>query len=99
LVRYYAVALGPRGIRVNGVSPGTVVKRENQEFYARSEALVGVFKRTIPLGRMGTAVDVANVIAFLCGPQASFVTGQQIVVDGGVSLLSQESLARKIAGV
>jgi NAD(P)-dependent dehydrogenase (short-subunit alcohol dehydrogenase family) len=48
---------------------------------------------------MGNAVDSANVIAFLCSPQSSFVTGQKITVDGGVSLLSQESLARKIAGL
>jgi NAD(P)-dependent dehydrogenase (short-subunit alcohol dehydrogenase family) len=96
---YYAVTLGPKGIRVNCVSPCTTVKDENKDFYAKADALVNVFKKTIPLGRMGTAVESANVIAFLCSPQASFVTGQQITVDGGVSLLSQESLARKIAGV
>lgn len=96
---YYAVALGPRGIRVNCVSPCTFIKQENASFYAGSTALVDVFQRTIPLGRMGTAADSANVIAFLCSPQAAFVTGQRITVDGGVSLLSQEALARKIAGV
>ena len=99
MARYYAVALGPKGIRVNCVSPCTFIKQENASFYARSPALVELFKRTIPLGRMGTAADSANVIAFLCSPEAAFVTGQRITVDGGVSLLSQESLARKIAGV
>ena len=99
LVRYFAVTLAPRGIRVNCVSPGTLVKQENQAFYSQNEKLQNLFQRVIPLGRMGVAADSANVIAFLCSPQASFVTGQRIAVDGGVSLLSQESLARKIAGL
>lgn len=96
---YYAVTLGHRGIRVNCVSPCTFVKEENREFYSKNVALQNVFKQTIPLGRMGTAGEVANVIAFLCSPKASFVTGQRITVDGGVSLVSQEALARKIAGI
>ncbi len=99
LVRYFAVVLGPRGIRVNCVSPCTFVKQENQAFYSQNEKLRDLFQQIIPLGRMGSAVDCANVIAFLCSPQSSFVTGQRITVDGGVSLLSQESLARKIAGL
>jgi NAD(P)-dependent dehydrogenase (short-subunit alcohol dehydrogenase family) len=45
---------------------------------------------------MGTAKESADVIAFLCSTKASFVTGQKIIVDGGVSLLSQESLARNL---
>jgi NAD(P)-dependent dehydrogenase (short-subunit alcohol dehydrogenase family) len=48
---------------------------------------------------MGTALESANVIAFLCSPKAAFVTGQRIAVDGGVSLVSQEALARKLGGV
>ncbi len=99
MARYYAVELGPRGIRVNCVSPCTFVKEENAGFYKGNDALHGLFKHIIPLGRMGTARDSADVIAFLCGPQASFVTGQEIVVDGGVSLLSQEALARKVTGL
>lgn len=98
MVRYYAVKLGPRGIRVNSVSPGTVLKDENRDFYSANVELQDLFKKTIPLGRMGTARETANVIAFLCSPKASYVTGQNIVVDGGVSLRSQEALARSLMG-
>ena len=99
MARYYAVNLGPRGIRVNSVSPCTVVKAENRAFYAGDSALTDLFARTIPLGRMGTAAESASVIHFLCSAGASFVTGQEILVDGGVSLVSQEALARKLAGL
>jgi NAD(P)-dependent dehydrogenase (short-subunit alcohol dehydrogenase family) len=51
------------------------------------------------LGRFGHAREVAQVIGCLCGEQTSFVTGQDIVVDGGVSLQWQESLARELLGL
>lgn len=97
MVRTLAARLGPRAIRVNGVSPGTVVKEESRAYYDDHAALRNLIERVTPLGRMGTAEDVARVVAFLCSPQASFVTGQNIVVDGGVSILSQESLARRLS--
>ncbi|MBI3317669.1 MAG: SDR family oxidoreductase [Candidatus Omnitrophica bacterium] len=87
MVRYYAVALGPKGIRVNSVSPGTVLK----------EGSSPLSKRIIPLGRMGRSEDVVRAVEFLCSPQASFITGQEIIVDGGLSLRSQESVARELA--
>ena len=96
LVRYYAVVLGPKGIRVNAVSPGTTLKDESKEFYRANEALRQLYESIIPLGRMGTAEELANVIAFLCSAQASFITGQNLVVDGGVSLHWHESLARQL---
>jgi NAD(P)-dependent dehydrogenase (short-subunit alcohol dehydrogenase family) len=98
LGRYYAAVLGPKGFRVNVVSPGTILKAENRAFYVKNGSLRRLFQRTIPLGRMGTALEVANVISFLCSPQASFVTGQTIGVDGGVNLLSPETLAKKLTG-
>jgi len=96
MARYYAVVLGPKGFRVNVVSPGTVLKQENRDFYLNNEKLRRVFERAIPLGRMGTADEAANVIEFLCSSKASFVTGQTILVDGGVNLISTETLARKL---
>ena len=45
----------------------------------------------IPLGRIGTVDDVAGVVAFLCGPDAAYLTGQDVVVDGGAGLPSHQS--------
>jgi len=99
MVRYYAVMLGPKGIRVNGVSPASIIKEESREFYLKNEKLLDHFKKIVPLGRIGTAEEVAQVIAFLCSPQASIVTGQNIVADGGMTLQSQESLTRGLASL
>ena len=96
LVRYYAVVLGRKGIRVNSVSPGSVLKEETKEFYLQNSVLQELYETITPLGRMGTATEVANVVAFLCSPKASYITGQDIVVDGGISLQWQETLARKL---
>jgi NAD(P)-dependent dehydrogenase (short-subunit alcohol dehydrogenase family) len=99
MVRYYAASLGTKGIRVNSAAPGTTVKDEAREFYGSHPEITGLFAEIVPLGRMGTAADVAELVAFLASDKASFITGQEIVVDGGVSLLGQEALARKVRGV
>jgi 3-oxoacyl-[acyl-carrier protein] reductase len=97
LACYFAVTLGPKGIRVNCVSPSTFIKQESSAFYSANDKLQDLFARVIPLGRMGNALDIAQAVAFLCSSHASFITGQRITVDGGVSLISQESLARALA--
>jgi len=96
MVRYWAVVLGPLGIRVNSVSPGTVLKEESKDFFLDDKAISDLYRRITPLRRFGSAREVAKVIACLCGEQTSFVTGQDIVVDGGLSLQSQEALAREL---
>jgi NAD(P)-dependent dehydrogenase (short-subunit alcohol dehydrogenase family) len=96
MVRYWAIALGGRGIRVNSVSPGTVLKEESKRFFLNDRKLSELYRRITPLGRFGHAREVAQVIGCLCSDRTSFVTGQDIVVDGGVSLQWQESLAREL---
>ena len=99
MVRYYAVKLGPKGIRVNCVSTGTVIKEESKLFYLLNIKLHNLYKKITPLRRMATSNDIVNVISFLCSQKASFITGQNIVVDGGVSLQMHESLARKLTSL
>ena len=99
MARFYAVKLGTQGIRVNIVSPCTFVKAESAAYYDGQTALQGMYAKITPLGRMGTARDVADTIAFLCGPKAGFITGQELAVDGGLSLMLQDAMAREVAGI
>jgi NAD(P)-dependent dehydrogenase (short-subunit alcohol dehydrogenase family) len=94
LCRYYAVKLGPLGIRVNCVSPGTVLKEESRQFILENHDLHERLCSVNALRRLADASEVAAVIRFLISEDASFVTGQEIVVDGGAGVRSQESLAR-----
>lgn len=99
LARHFAVVLGPKGIRVNCVSPNTMIKEESKEFYKQQPKLTALYRRITPLGRMGTTKEVASTVEFLCGPKASFITGQNLIVDGGLSLQWHESLARQITSL
>lgn len=87
LARYLAVELGPRGIRVNVVSPGVVDTEALRHFPQRNEMLEEGKART-PLGRLATPADVADAVDFLTSTQAKMVTGHILVVDGGASLLA-----------
>jgi enoyl-[acyl-carrier protein] reductase III len=84
LVRYLAVELGPRGVRVNAVSGG-VVETGALEHFPNREAMLELGARNAA-GRLVSADDVAGVVMFLCSPEAEMIRGQTIVVDGGWSL-------------
>ncbi len=92
LVRYYAVSLGAKGIRINAISPLTYLKEESKHVYLGDKAKMDKYKKLVPLQRMGTAGECANTIAFLCSGQSSFITGQNLYVDGGVSVVWPEEL-------
>jgi NAD(P)-dependent dehydrogenase (short-subunit alcohol dehydrogenase family) len=84
LVRSAAVELGPRGVRVNAVAPGAV-------WTPRVAGLLGEEGRrrnteNAPLGRMAEPADIASALLFLASPLSSYVTGQTLVVDGGVTV-------------
>lgn len=99
MIRYYAVTLGPHGVRANIVSPDTVIKEESRHVYEANSELTGLYESITPLGRMGTSEDVSAVVRFLCSDAASFITGLDVVVDGGMSLVGQAAVARAVAGL
>jgi NAD(P)-dependent dehydrogenase (short-subunit alcohol dehydrogenase family) len=84
LSRQLAFEWGPRGIRSNAVSPGLVRTPLSESFYQAP----GVTERreaVVPLRAIGRPLDIANVIVFLASSRAGYITGQDIVVDGGLS--------------
>lgn len=96
MMRYYAVTLGPRQIRVNAVAPGLTIKDEAREFYYQHPQLEALYRDSTPLGRLGTAKDIAHLMQFLISDKAMYITGQTIVLDGGISLRSHWALARRV---
>jgi enoyl-[acyl-carrier protein] reductase III len=87
VVRYLAVELAPRDIRVNAVSAG-VVETGALEFFPNKDEMLESGRRRTPAGRLVEPEDVAAAVTFLCSPDASMVRGQTLVVDGGYSLLA-----------
>ncbi|EME50033.1 hypothetical protein DOTSEDRAFT_50174 [Dothistroma septosporum NZE10] len=77
-----ALELGPRGIRVNAVAPGYIDTPTNAGVVAGPEA-VAAQTRQVALGRMGTAEEVADVVAFLFGREARYMSGSVVEVTGG----------------
>lgn len=91
LARFFAVQFGSRRIRTNVISPGTFVKPETVSFYSGDDPRVQVLRRKPALLDLCTCEDVSNAIIFFLGDESRFVTGQELVVDGGASLFLHES--------
>jgi NAD(P)-dependent dehydrogenase (short-subunit alcohol dehydrogenase family) len=88
MTRNMAWELGPDGITVNCVAPGPIGDRPGA---AESRSLWDGIQPYVPVGRIGSASDVAEAVLFFCLPEASFVTGQTLLVDGGYGAALPES--------
>lgn len=77
-----ALALAPKGIRVNAIGPGSIATDMVMQLISSEEARRTVMSRT-PIGRLGTPAEIAAVAAFLASDEASYITGETVVADGG----------------
>ena len=82
LTKYLAALWAPEGIRVNAISPGYFPQKRGVE---RPDYMAEL-KRRIPMGRTGSPNEVAGTVVFLASDAASYITGQNIVIDGGYSI-------------
>ncbi len=89
LVRYFAVTLAPRGITVNSLSPGWV---EDSVLNTLPDPVVQMIREYhesgwTPMRRLGTPADIGNAVALFCSREAGWITGQLVMVDGGMGLM------------
>jgi NAD(P)-dependent dehydrogenase (short-subunit alcohol dehydrogenase family) len=80
LTRYLAAYYGKYQVRVNAVSPGGIFDNQNETF-------VNNYNKKVPMKRMGNSTDIASAVHFLLSDDASYVTGHNLVVDGGWSIV------------
>jgi 3-oxoacyl-[acyl-carrier protein] reductase len=83
LTKALARELGTRGVRVNAVAPGYISTALTDVL---SEEIRGTILGNTPLGRLGEPVDVASAVRFLCSDEAAFITGEVLLVDGGLGM-------------
>lgn len=96
LTKCLALELASSGIRVNAINPGpvytdfnrTVMSQRSQRMQITEDQLIERVRGSIPLGRWGEPSDIANAVAFLCSPQAAWITGEVLRVSGGLEGVS-----------
>lgn len=86
LTRTAAIDYAAKHIRINAVCPGVIRTPMAEELMSRNPQLEAELVRDIPAGRLGKPEEIANAVLWLCGPQASFVDGHALLVDGAFSI-------------
>ncbi|MCX5809903.1 MAG: SDR family NAD(P)-dependent oxidoreductase [Proteobacteria bacterium] len=94
MTRYFAAHAGKSGIRVNAVLPGFIIQDEHMAGFKddSNKRYREIAEFCHPLGHTGCSGDVSNAVLFLCSPEASFITGQNLIVDGGLMIQEQSTL-------
>ena len=95
LCRQAADELGPSGVRVNAVCPG-LIRTEMVELITEGGATLDSYTENTPIARVGEPEDIAALVRFLVGPEATWLTGQAIAVDGGQSVRRGPDLSSMI---
>ncbi|MEK0316142.1 SDR family NAD(P)-dependent oxidoreductase [Cohnella sp. 56] len=89
LTRQIAMDYASKGIRVNAVSPGTIMTPMNEQIFEEAvnpQALIEAWNRAHPIGRFGQPSEVADMVLYLCSDASGFITGQTFVIDGGQTI-------------
>ena len=83
LTRYLATYLGEYNIRANSISPGGIRSEQNKKFLKN-------YSKKVPLNRMGFTREIVDTILFLSSEKSNYITGQNLIVDGGYTLIFLE---------
>ena len=87
LTKSAAIEYAPRGVRINAVCPGTIETPMVKHMVETGDLSREAVAKLTPIGRLGRAEEVADVVLWLCSPYASYVIGQSIAVDGGYTII------------
>lgn len=84
MTRNWAVEFGPLGVRVNAIAPG-LIQTDFSEFFWKNEKYLAKLKATQPIGHLGQPEEIAFAALYLASDEASYMTGQVLVIDGGAT--------------
>lgn len=98
LTRTLAIEWGQAGVRVNSIAPGPIEGTEGMARLAPNDKAHAAWVRSVPLGRFGQLEDISNAALWLCSPQAGYVTGVVLSVDGGLALGGSGAITQALIG-
>jgi len=95
LVRYSSIKFAPKKIRINGVEPGSfIIKPRSKKYYEENPEKLIRIENFIPSSRIGTPEELASVFSFFLSPKSTFIRGQLLAADGGLSVLAPDALIK-----